>query len=183
MRHHHIAAAAAALLFLPFAAACSSSAQSAAAPSAAPPPSSAAPSGPAATSAPPARVTAETVTTQLGKAVPGLKLIEAYTAANDPNHLLGRPGGYSSKTAFSDPRVKASDVQGEEHDAIDRGGSVEVYSTAAGARARAAYIAGVIKAMPSATEYDYVHGAVLVRVSSLLTPAQAADYKRAVAGM
>lgn len=126
-----------------------------------------------------ADLTAEAVTTKLAAAVPGLKLIKAYTAANDPNHLLGRPGQYASKTAFSDPRVKPSDVSGEEHDAIDRGGSVEVYPTPAGAKARAAYIQRVTQALPSAAEYDFVHGGVLVRVSHLLTPAQAAAYKTA----
>ncbi len=127
--------------------------------------------------------TASTVTAALARAVPGLRTILTYTAASDPNHLLGRPGQYTSKVAFGDPRVKASDVAGEERDDIDRGGSVEVYPTAAGATARAAYIQRIAQAMPSVDEYDYVHGGVLVRVSHLLTPAQAAVYKRVVAGL
>lgn len=126
---------------------------------------------------------ATAVTTALAHAVPGLRTIVTYTAASDPNHLLGRPGQYTSKTAFADPRVKAADVQGEERDAIDRGGSVEVYPTAAGAKARAAYIQKIAQAMPSVTEYDYVHGGVLVRVSNLLTPDQAAAYRRLANGL
>jgi hypothetical protein len=121
-----------------------------------------------------AAVDAAAVTAKLAKAIPGLKQVKAYTAEDDPNHLLGRPGQYTSKTAFTDPRVKAVDVDGQAEDAIIRGGSIEVFATEADAAARAGYLAGVIKALPLALEYDYVvHGTVLIRASKLLTPEQA----------
>lgn len=115
----------------------------------------------------------------------GLPITAPYiiTAENDPNHLLGRPSGYTSKAAWVDPRVVAADRTAEVG-AVENGGSVEVFSDPAGASARATYIGTIRKSSPAlANEYDYVHGAVLVRVTGNLTPAQAAGYKTAVSGL
>ncbi|MFC8433369.1 hypothetical protein [Streptomyces sp. NPDC057253] len=101
------------------------------------------------------------------------------TAANDPNHLLGRPNQYTSKVTFTDTRIKASDVSGSEKGALERGGAIEVFADASDAKARADYIQSVTKAMSALAEYDYVHDTVLVRVSHYLTPDQAAEYKAA----
>ncbi|MEV7042833.1 hypothetical protein [Amycolatopsis sp. NPDC051061] len=122
---------------------------------------------------------AEDVTKTLGAKIPTVKLFKAYTAEDDPNQLLGRPNGYSSKTAFSDSRIKADDVEFAKEDAVERGGSVEVF---AGAKARMDFIQSVAKGMPAVGEYDYVKGAVLVRVSRFLTPDQAKEYQVALAG-
>lgn len=105
------------------------------------------------------------------------------TAANDPNHLLGRPNQYTSKVTFSDSRIAAADVSGTEKGDIERGGAIEVFGNGAGAKARAKYIQTIVKGMPALTEYDYVHGTVLVRVSHYLTPSQADEYKAAVNGL
>ena len=49
-------------------------------------------------------------------------------------------------------------------------------------RARAAYIESIEKALPMlGTEYDYLNGPVLLRVSQDLTPTQAKGYQRALA--
>lgn len=101
------------------------------------------------------------------------------TAANDPNHLLGRPNQYTSKITFTDSRIKAADVSGTEKGAVERGGAIEVFSSPDDAKARAEYIQAVTESMPTLSEYDYVHGTVLVRVSRYLTPDQAAVYKKA----
>lgn len=103
-------------------------------------------------------------------------LTVVYTAASDPNHLLGRPGQYTAKVAFEDARVKGSDPT--ELDAIDNGGSVEVFATAAQAAARITYIQAFAALAP---EYDYQQGGVLLRVSHLLTPDQAKAYATALA--
>lgn len=133
------------------------------------------------TSAPaPARTADQVVSTLTGK-IPTVKLVKAYTAEDDPNHLLGRPNGYTSKAAFADSRVPADQLQGDDADDTDRGGSVEVFPDEAGAKTRMDYIQTVTKGLPGAAEYDYVVGAVLVRVSHLLTPDQAAGYQAAAA--
>jgi hypothetical protein len=102
-----------------------------------------------------------------------------YTAVTDPNHLLGRQNGYTSKVAWQDPRaIKAgagspsSDPGGTEF-----GGGIEAFSTAAGAQARYQYLRG-FKA-PFGDGYDYLSGAAILRLSQYLTPAQARAYRAA----
>ena len=103
-----------------------------------------------------------------------------YTAATDPNNLLGRPNGYTSKCAWVDSRVPTTDTNGLTPGDVSLGGSVEVFPTPAGATARAAYLVSLYKAAPIlGTEYDYLAGPVLIRVSQDLTPAQAATYDAA----
>lgn len=123
------------------------------------------------------KLTASTAFTKLG--IPTAKLSGTVTAANDPDHLLGRPNQYTSKVTFSDSRIKAADVEGTSKGDVTRGGEIEVFADPAAAAARAKYIQAVTKSMPALAEYDYVHGTVLVRVSMLLTPAQAGEYKKA----
>ncbi|MFF1909990.1 hypothetical protein [Kitasatospora sp. NPDC058218] len=130
-----------------------------------------------------AALDASTALAKLTTAIPSIKIVKAYTAEDDPNHLLGRPSQYTSKTAFSDSRIKAVDVDGQDADAIIRGGSIEVFATEADAAARAGYLAGIIKALPLALEYDYVvRGTVLIRASHLLTPDQAKALEAALKG-
>ena len=124
-------------------------------------------------------LTASTAFTKLTTTVPTAKLSGTVTAATDPNHLLGRPGQYTSKITFTDSRIKAADVTDSTKGSVDLGGAIEVFADPAIAEARAKYIEAVTKSMSALAEYDYVHGTVLVRVSHYLTPAQAAGYKSA----
>ncbi|MET7451885.1 hypothetical protein ABZT03_08320 [Streptomyces sp. NPDC005574] len=135
---------------------------------------------PAAASTP---VTASTSFTRIAAKVTTAKLADVVTAANDGNHLLGRPNQYTSKVDFTDSRIKASDVAGTAKGDVDRGGSVEVFGNSEDAQTRAKYIQTVTKSMPALSEYDYVDGTVLVRVSHYLTPQQAAAYKTAANGL
>ena len=128
-------------------------------------------------------LTASTAFTKLATTVPTAKLSGTVTAANDPNHLLGRPGQYTSKTTFTDTRIKAADVEFTKPGDVERGGAIEVFGSPSDAQTRAKYIQAVTKSLPALAEYDYVHGAVLVRVSHYLTPAQATGYKTAVNGL
>lgn len=98
----------------------------------------------------------------------------AYTASSDPNHLLGRPGQYVSKVNFHDKRLKFDktyDTRG--------GGSVETFANHADAARRFKYVQGFGKTSLFA-EYDYLNGTVLLRLSNVLTPKQAAAYKKAL---
>jgi hypothetical protein len=102
-----------------------------------------------------------------------------YTAATDPNHEMGRQGGYTSKVAWVDPRaIKA----GAGNPASDRGGTefgggIEVFPTTASARARYEYLRGFQP--PLGDGYDYLSGTAILRLSQYLTPAQARTYKAA----
>ncbi|MER7768709.1 hypothetical protein [Kitasatospora sp. NPDC096140] len=123
--------------------------------------------------APAAESDAASVLAKIAAAVTTVKAGGQVTAESDPNHLLGRPGQYTSKMTFTDSRIKAADVEGEAADSVARGGAIEVFATEADAKTRAAYIQGIVKGMPALMEYDYAKGPVVVRVSKYLTPDQA----------
>jgi hypothetical protein len=126
---------------------------------------------------------ANTVLAALLKAVPTAKAGTVITEANDGNHLIGRPGQYTSKVTFTDSRIKAGDVLGNDPTDVGFGGSVEVFANAKDAKARADYIQAIVKSMPALLEYDYAHGNVVVRVSHLLPPSQAGEYDKAAASL
>jgi hypothetical protein len=99
-----------------------------------------------------------------------------YTAENDPNTLLGRPGQYIAKANF----VETALGSGSSLFDIAEGGSIEVFETTELAQGRADYITGIIAANPILVEYDFINGPVLLRVSGVLTPDQAAVYDQAL---
>lgn len=105
---------------------------------------------------------AQVIQALIAKRLPA-RLTIAYTAATDPTHLLGRPNGYTSKANFSDRRISTSETPAS---AIDLGGSVEVYRSSGAAVTRVRAIQILDKADPLlGSEYDYLNGPVLVRVS------------------
>jgi hypothetical protein len=125
--------------------------------------------------------TAQEVVAELAVKVGTAKPSVVFTAETDPNKLLGRPNGYTSKASFADTRIKSSDMKDTRSGSVDIGGSVEVYTDEAGATARKKFIDETMKATPIlGTEYSYVDGPVLLRVSQALTPAQAAEYEKAL---
>ncbi|WP_127354005.1 hypothetical protein [Actinacidiphila soli] len=124
-------------------------------------------------------LTATTAFTGIAKTVTTARLTGTVTAANDSNHLLGRPNQYTSKITFADSRITKADTSGFSKGDVELGGAIEVFSDPADATARAKYIQAVTKSMPALTEYDYVHGSTVVRVSRFLTPKQAGEYETA----
>jgi hypothetical protein len=120
------------------------------------------------------------VSDELAKVIPSFKTFRVYTEADDPNKLMGRPGGYTSKTAFYDSRISKDAAVGARDDAIIRGGSVEVFETAEAASKRYEYVKAIAESSSLFTEYDYVAGTALVRVSKELTPTQAREYEAAL---
>jgi hypothetical protein len=105
------------------------------------------------------------------------KADQTYTAEDDPNHLLGRPNGYSSKTTFGDSHVKADDVGYLKEDAVERGGSVEVHHDEA-AKARKGLHPGSGKGPARSRRIRLRQGCVSVRASRFLTPDQASSTRR-----
>ena len=102
-----------------------------------------------------------------------------YTAATDPDRLLGRPNGYISKAAFVDKEIPAWRSAGQH--GVDLGGVVEVFATAADAATRKQYIASVeASAATLGTEYDFLDGTVLLRLSEDLTGGQAQAFSAAL---
>lgn len=83
----------------------------------------------------------------------------AYTAASDPNHLLGRHNEYTSKVNWGS----------------NQDNSIEVFASAADAQARKAYVFSF--QCPFGDGYDYLAGTVLLRLSCDDTPSQAQALK------
>ncbi len=104
--------------------------------------------------------------------------IKVYTRSSDGNHLLGLPGQYTAKVSFRDRRIR----DGGGGFAVSSGGSLEVFATRAAARRRAAYVSAIFgsssPAVPS--EHDYVVRNLFLRLSHVLTPAQASKYVAAL---
>ena len=90
----------------------------------------------------------------------GMKNITVYTAATDPNHLLGRQGECTSKVEWS--------TGGEDS-------GIEAFGDAADAQLRFAYLRAFRP--PIGDGYDYLYRAAILRLASIYTPAQAAALK------
>lgn len=101
-----------------------------------------------------------------------------YDATTDPVHLLGRPGQYTASASFDLPDGDPTDTPGR----IGRGGVIEIWPTAAGAAVRSKFIQDALAAGAGAlgTEYDYLAGPVLLRITGHLTPTLAAHYGKAL---
>jgi hypothetical protein len=107
----------------------------------------------------------------------------AFTAETDPNHKLGRPGGYTAKVSWTDTRIKRGAAHDTRRGSVELGGSIEQFTNSRDAKERAKYIQSVEKAVKLlCCEYDYVVGNNVIRVSNLLTPAQAAKYQAVASG-
>jgi hypothetical protein len=100
-----------------------------------------------------------------------------YNADNDPNDLLGRPGGYSEKCDWADTRHE----QTTPDDLI--GGSIEVFDTPGLAMQRAEYLEGFAGSGAFSTGYTWLVPAdsnFVLRVDAELTPKQANAYRQAM---
>ncbi|MFY1681658.1 hypothetical protein ACN265_09040 [Micromonospora sp. WMMD730] len=97
----------------------------------------------------------------------------------DPNDLLGRPNGYTSRASADLP---GGNRDGERFD-IDRGLVIEVFPTKDDADRRSQFIQESLKSMPIlGTEYHYRtdEGRVLVRVSGKVKPSASTKIEQAV---
>jgi hypothetical protein len=102
-----------------------------------------------------------------------------YTESTDPNHLMGRQGGYSSKVAWQDPRAEAAGAGQpsgpDETGSVAYGGGVEAFPDVASAYARYQELKGFTA--PLGDGYDDIEGTAVLRLSQYLTPAQAHAYQ------
>jgi hypothetical protein len=129
----------------------------------------------------PPQETAEQVIARLATRIPTARLSVVYNAQTDPNELLGTPNAYVSKAAFTDTRIDPAQANDTETGSIELGGSVEVFLDEADARARKQYLDQTLAELPiDVSEYSYLHGPVLLRLSRHLTPEQAAEYEAAL---
>ncbi|HEX2348209.1 MAG TPA: hypothetical protein VHI51_07215 [Ktedonobacterales bacterium] len=101
-----------------------------------------------------------------------------YTAANDPNNLLGRPGQYVSKDNFKDTRISSTDAGADIE--VSDGGAVATFANPTDAQKRFAYLQSISTSGNALfAEYEYLDGDAILRISSQLTPDQAQAYSAA----
>ncbi len=112
----------------------------------------------------------------IAKNVPSAKKVTVLTEKTDSNNLLGRPNGYTSAAVITDRGGDTSDPD----PGVSDGATVETFDSESDAVRRSDYIQGILRDAPMlGTEYDYVQGNVLLRVSGELPPSVAAKYKAA----
>ena len=122
--------------------------------------------------------TALEVAERLKAGVPTITAITEVTETNDSNGLIGRPGQYTSAAWIADTAADPSET------GVDGGAVIEVFATPEDAQVRADYIQETLRSMGPAfgTEYHHLDGTVLLRVSGVLMPSQAAVYEQVFAG-
>jgi hypothetical protein len=110
--------------------------------------------------------------------VPTVTKVVKITEDNDPNGDLGRPGKYEQAASIYDSRAKCdSDLD------VTCGAKIEVWANEDDAKARADFIQDALKgAQILGSEYDYIKGRMLLRVSGNLKPSEAKEYKTAFLG-
>lgn len=97
--------------------------------------------------------------------------IVAYTEASDPYGLLGKPNQYVSKANFSDPD--------HEDDPDSPANSVEVFASAADAKARAETANNVTCSVCITAKYIYQHDVHVLLLHPDITLENAAKYEAA----
>jgi hypothetical protein len=97
------------------------------------------------------------------------------TEDNDPNGDIGRPGKYTEAVSIYDDRAECD----SELD-VTCGAKIEVWDDEDAAKERSEYIQGLLEDMPMlGSEYHYIDGGMLLRVSGQLKPTEAEEYEGA----
>lgn len=121
----------------------------------------------------------ETPADRIQNAIASVTKAVEVTEDNDPNNDIGRPGMYQAATVFYDSRAKCAPGETVH---VSCGAKIEVFETANDAQARMEYIQGITDSLGGlVTEYNYVDGATLLRVSGELKPSAAEEYEAAFA--
>ena len=116
-------------------------------------------------------MTAEQVVSELQRGSLPIDGIIVYDENTDENGLLGRPNQYISKVNFADTRLEQFDP------ASPNGGTIEVFTSASDLNRRKAHNEMVMEKYPIFTEYLFVHGKYIMRLSKDLSPEQAKEYE------
>ena len=117
-------------------------------------------------------MTAEQVITKMQDAGLPIDNIIVYDEKTDWNKLLGRPNQYTSKVNFADIRLDQTDPDNP------NGGTIEVFENASDLDKRKKHNEMVMEEYPVFTEYLFVKGNRIMRLSYDLTPDQANEYKK-----
>ena len=116
-------------------------------------------------------MTAEQVVSELQRGSLPIDDIIVYDKNTDENKLLGRPNQYISKVNFADTRLEQFDP------ASPNGGTIEAFNSTSDLNRRKAHNEMIMKTYPVFTEYLFVHGKYIMRLSKDLSPEQAKEYE------
>jgi hypothetical protein len=128
-------------------------------------------------------LTAEQVAIRLRDVGVPLHTAVVYDASSDPNQLLGKPGGYASKIAFTDARTGVSPARVTTKDPVEQGGSIEVFADQATASSRMQQLRTVTASSQLLQESDFQQGGVVLRVSRYFSATDANGYRDALAAL
>jgi hypothetical protein len=131
----------------------------------------------ASSAAPAEPVDAAAVIEQLKAADLGLTKSAVQNEDTDPNNLLGRPNGYTSRASADLP---GGDTTADPY-TVDRGLVAEGFPDADSVKRRSDYIQALQKDTPLlGTEWHYTTGNVLIRVSGKVKPSLAKKIEAAL---
>ncbi|QOD43159.1 hypothetical protein [Clavibacter zhangzhiyongii] len=123
----------------------------------------------------PVDTSAAAIASAIKASVPSAGDVVQITEDNDPNDVIGRPTGYVDAATLYDTRVTCDELGAE------CGASVEIWGDPAAAQARMDYIQGILASTTAlGTEYDYVRGDAIIRVTGVLKPSEASEYEAAI---
>lgn len=118
------------------------------------------------------------VAKELKRSIKKVTEVREITEDNDVNDLIGRPNGYTSAAVLVDSRIELPCDKKEP--SARCGAKVEVWKSAEDAERRSEYIQTVTKeAGMLGSEYNYLDGAVLLRVAGEIKPTAAKKYEAA----
>lgn len=124
--------------------------------------------------------TAEWITERLAS-ISSISGTQAVTKDLDPDHLLGKEGGYSACVYFTVASLDASTIPGDTivEKGTDAGGAIEVYATVEEAQARCDYLSGFDGTILYSGSYAIV-GTMVIRTSYKLDNNQQMALTRAI---
>lgn len=100
---------------------------------------------------------------------------EDYNLYTDPNGLMGRTGGYTSKVNFQDTRLERLETADF---AVSDGGSVEFFTSSKDLQARVQYLDHLQQTDPDfEIEWMFIRGTALLRLSHRLQIAEGDAYE------
>lgn len=120
-------------------------------------------------------MTVESISDTVKASVSDIESVEELTEDNDPNELIGRPNGYVAGAVFYDSRLECDEL------GVGCGATLEQWDSAEDAQERSDYILGILEESPMlGSEYNYLLGPYLLRVSGDLAPSEAEEYEDAL---
>lgn len=103
--------------------------------------------------------------------------IIVYDENTDPNKILGRPNEYISKVSFQDKRVNQYGETKFSTENAPRGGIIETFASETDTQRRKKYLETLTANIGALSQYMYVKGTYILRLTTDLTPTQAKEYE------